>query len=127
MEVINPPKDENKFAETGKWLVDSAHELGMDIDTEGFLYSWVAGTRVLVEKDGDKVVGMALMAVGFRWVDSSYKATLLRIAGNEERLMEFARTIAKATGATGLLYEEDDPLEATDEYTRYVIREENLE
>lgn len=127
MKVINPPKDEQKFAEVGQWLIDGATNLGIELDVEGFLYSWVDGTRVLVEETGDKITSMALMRVGTRWVDNTQKATILRRAGDEERILEFAETIAKATGATGMFYEENEPLEKTEEYTRFVVREINLE
>lgn len=128
MEVIKPPKDEQKFAEVSKWIINGAIELGIDIDPEGFLYSWVDGTRVIVDLEGpDKIVGMVLMRAGLRWVDSTHKATILRIKGRDEgRLMEFAITIAKAVGSSGLIYEETTPIEETGDYIRYAVRELKL-
>lgn len=121
--VVPPPKDTDKFAEVGKQIVEAALSLGINLDTEGFLYTWLAGTRVLIQRDGDKIVSMALMVSGRRWVSSDDKATVLAYAGDKEGILGFSKTIAEAMGASALIYEETDPLETTPEYQRHIVRE----
>lgn len=128
LEVVSPTKDEEKLKALGAELLEAGKELGFNFDPKGFLESWIAGVRVIVEKDNTgKVVGMLLLVAGQRWVSSDTKATVLDYRGNKDRLIDFAISIAKAIGASGIFIEEDEPLEKTEQYSRFVIKELNLE
>ena len=70
--VVQPPKDETEFAELGKQLVEAGRALGMQLEAEGFLFSWIGGTRVLVEKtETGEIVSMALVTIGKRWTQTT--------------------------------------------------------
>lgn len=128
MNVESPPRDQEKFGELGKELAEASKALGMNLHVEGFLLAWASGVRVLTERDSNgAIVSMLLMAAGERWVYSDVKATVLMVKGDVPKMMNFARTIAKAIGATGLLYEEDAPLEKTESRTRFAVVEEVLD
>lgn len=104
--VIQPPADETKFAEVGRELFEAAGKLGIKLNFEGFLMAWVNGTRALVERaPTGEIVGLALMSVGHRWVPEGFTATILAMEGNVETMLEFAKTIATALGASSLFYE----------------------
>lgn len=122
--VESIPKDENKLKELGKEIVIAASKLGLNFQTEGFLLSWASGTRVILERNNGEITSLLLMTVGERWVDSSVKATVLEYAGNVKSILEFAESIAKGAGATSMYYEESKPLEETEDYSRYIVREE---
>ena len=100
--VIQPPSDKEQFAETGKRIYTAAKELGIPLDPEGFLFSWVNGTRVLVEEQGDEIVGVALLAVGRRWTRSDTTASVLEVEtkGDYNGMLEFIKQICTAFGCT---------------------------
>ena len=60
--VIQPPSDQSQFTEEGKRLYAAAKALGIELDAEGFLYSWVEGVRVVVEETGDEIKGFVASA-----------------------------------------------------------------
>lgn len=92
-----------QLAEAAKPIWQAAKDLGLTLDVPGFLYAWLSGTRVLAEKDGDRIVGLAFMAVGKKWVSDDTSATIIETAGeNASGMLEFAKTIAAALGATTL-------------------------
>lgn len=122
-----PPKDQEKFNALGMELIMSGKELGINLDPEGFMLAWMGGVRVLIERnDEGKIISMLLLAAGERWTHSDVKATILANEGNQDKMFEFAKTIAIAAGAETLIYEELIPLEKTEEYTRTVVRETRL-
>lgn len=96
-----------RLAEIAKPIVSSAEALGIKLDVPGFLYAWINGTRVLVEKDAEgKIIGMAFVAVGRKWVSHDDSATVLEIKGeNRDGMIEFAKAIAGAVGARYLYME----------------------
>ena len=60
--VVQPPTNQEEFAELGKRLFAAAQALGIPLDPEGFLYSWVNGTRVVIEEVDDEIKGFAMLA-----------------------------------------------------------------
>lgn len=122
--VIQPPKDEEEFAKVGKELYAAATALGLNLDAEGFLFSWTSGTRVVVERDdSDAIVSFALVTIGQRWIAKDFTASVLALKGNRETTLAFIQTISNALGATSLFIEEEHPLEETPSYRRFAIRE----
>ena len=110
--VVQPPKDETEFAELGKQLVEAGRALGMQLEAEGFLFSWIGGTRVLVEKtEAGEIVSMALVTIGKRWTHNDTTATVLRMEGNREPMLEFVKQIASALGATELFVQNPLPVQ----------------
>ena len=102
--VVQPPTNQEEFAELGKRLFAAAQALGIPLDPEGFLYSWVNGTRVVVEEVGDEIKGFAMLAAGKRWTHNDTTATVLvrESRGDEDGLLEFLKQIAAALGSTEL-------------------------
>lgn len=110
--VVQPPKDETEFAELGKRLVEAGRALGMQLEAEGFLFSWIGGTRVLVEKtEAGEIVSMALVTIGKRWTHNDTTATVLLMEGNREQMLEFVKQIASALGATELFVQNPLPVQ----------------
>ena len=102
--VVQPPSNQEEFTELGKRLFAAAQALNVPLDPEGFLYSWVNGTRVVVEEVGDEIKGFALMAAGKRWTHNDTTATVLVMEsnGDAEGLFEFLKQIAAALGSAEL-------------------------
>lgn len=98
----------SQLAEIAKPVASAAERLGITLDVPGFLYAWINGTRVLVEKDAaGQIVGMAFLAVGKKWVSHDDSATLLEMRGGDRAgMIEFAKSIAGAVGARYLYLEE---------------------
>lgn len=110
--VVPPPKDETEFAETGKQLVEAGRALGMQLEAEGFLFSWIGGTRVLIERaESGEIVSMALVTIGKRWTHNDTTATVLLMEGNREPMLEFVKQIAAALGATELFVQNPLPVQ----------------
>lgn len=97
-----------QLAEIAKPMAAAAESLGIKLDIPGFLYAWINGTRVLVEKDASgTIVGMAFLAVGKKWVSHDDSATILEMRGGDRAgMVEFAKSIAGAVGARYLYLEE---------------------
>lgn len=106
--VIQPPSDQTQFTAEGKRLYEAAKALGIELDAEGFLYSWVEGVRVVVEEVDGEIKGFIMLAAGKRWTHSDSTATILvmETIGDEEGLLEFVKQIASALGATELFKQE---------------------
>lgn len=124
--VVPPPQNQDRFGEVGVKLIEAAHKLGMQVDPEGMLRAWAMdATKILIENEGDDIKGMAFMAVGPRWVDSTVQASIIEYRDPSGGLLIFARTIAQAFNATGLFYEDPEPITQEGNRTEYrVIREE---
>lgn len=121
--ALQPPKDETAFATLGKEIVGAARGLGIKLDAEGFLLAWIGGTRVIVERDQlGTIVGLALVTIGKRWVQSDFTATVLEIVGSDQ-LLEFTKQICSAMGATSMFMESrklsESPEKSTYEITQY--------
>lgn len=113
MEVVQPPKDEARFAEVGKELFAAARDLGMNLEVDGFLNAWISGMRVIVERDDQsrKIVGMVLLRQGMQWNKNRHTASVLEIRGVDlNRLMEFTKQVAAAMGTESLFVESADML-----------------
>lgn len=124
IDIQQPPRNEEDLEAKAKEIVKAAHAMGIQIDPAGFLMSWASGTLVLVDRDDEtkEIVGLAFMATGNRWTDSLNKASILRITGDVDALLQFAKTAAKATGAESLYYEEK-ALDSGEGFSRYVVKE----
>lgn len=105
--VITPPEDQDQFAQTSKRIVEAAHKLGFPLEVEGFLMSWVSGTRVIVEEQDGEIVGLALVTMGKRWVQNDFTATILAFKG-DDRLFDFVKQIAIAMGSSSLLMQDGE-------------------
>lgn len=108
--VVQPPTDQEQFTELGKRLYAAAQALNVPLEPEGFLYSWVNGTRVVIEEVGDEIKGFALMAAGKRWTHGDTTATVLLKAsnGDADGLFEFLKQIAAALGSTEMFVQSDE-------------------
>lgn len=126
--VIAPPSTDEGLHEVGKRIIDAALELGITLTPEGFLYSWVSGTRVIaVEDENKKITSLALMTYGKRWTDDDSVATILRIEGSEvEELLRFCATLATGLGANYLVYEIDPTKRLTDKEEMHFVRRMEL-
>lgn len=51
-EILNPPKGDLDLIEKTREVLTAAKDLGLDLDPEGFVYSWIGGTKLVVEYDG---------------------------------------------------------------------------
>lgn len=119
--VVSPSKDEQVFAKEGRELLEASKRLGFNFDPQGFLSAWVGGTRVAAEKDAEgQIVGMAVFAVGKRWVQNDFTATMLDFNGSEQ-LLDFVKQLCKVFGATTLFMETRQLTETTFEITRVPI------
>lgn len=109
--VIQPPADENRLAEAGKEIYEAGIRLGLSMDVEGFIHSWVTGLRVLAERNAEgAITGLCLMALGKRWTRQDYTASILELRGEDhDAMLEFAKQIASAMGATSLFHETSPP------------------
>lgn len=126
--VIQPPKDETAFTDTGKEIHAAAKKFGLNLDVEGFLFAWTSGTRVAVERNAEgEIISLAMVAVGKRWVTSDFTASVLELQGNREGMLEFLKVICNALGATSLFVEEEGTLSDTPGLRRYVVQEIKLQ
>lgn len=127
--VETPPKDEEKFADKAHEIVKAAKRLGIELDPEGFIYAWAEGVRLLVERNDEtqEIDSLLFMSAGKRWIASDVKASVLSVKGNRDRMLDFAKTVAKAMGATSIFYEEEELLEKRDDRAKYIVVEDSLE
>lgn len=126
--VIQPPANEQEYANVGKEIYEASIRLGMTLDPEGFLFAWTAGTRVIVERDdSDVIVSLALVTIGRRWVRRDNTATVLELRGNRETLFEYVKQIAAALGASSLFIEEPEVDTSTPRQKRYTVTEHILQ
>jgi len=121
--VIQPPADEVALAETGKKIIAAAIELGLKPDTQGFLMAWINGTRIAVEEDSaGKIIGLALIALGKRWVQNDFTATILDLRGeNQKGMLEFVHQICAVLGVTSLFYQPDGAVEENGQLVHRVL------
>lgn len=122
-EVIQPPTSEQSLAKLGEEVLLAAKELGRPMDVEGFLQAWLSGLRVIAERNAEnKITGLALLAVGRRWLFQDVAATVVwKKAKDDAALLNYIKMLASALGAVNLYVETDKPLEETDSFTRYEI------
>jgi len=103
--VIQPPTEEARLAEVGKEIVAASLKFGAKLEIEAFLISWLNGTRVIAERnDQAEIVGLTLVSVGKRWVQSDFAATVLFFNGSQE-LFDFTKQICSALGSSALFME----------------------
>lgn len=125
--VISPPKskDQKELAECAKEVIDAITEAGGTApDPEGFVYSWLQGMRVAVERnDAGKITGVCMFTAGKRWSDNDISAHALRLEGRTDGLIDFVKTLCVAIGATKFFVEEDEPSAEVDGIIRHTVRE----
>lgn len=123
-EVVTPPGTDEELAKIGTEVIDATKELGLNIDVQGFLQSWITGTRVVVHRNAQGVIDtLAIMAVGKRWIHSDVTASMLELRGAEtEGLMEFCKTLAKFAGA-GSMFVEQATVETLTDRRVYTVHE----
>jgi hypothetical protein len=113
IKVVQPSKIEAELPVLGKWLFEGIKAIGINLDLEGFLISWTAGTtKMVVDVDADnKIVGAALLAIGKKWTDSSDSAMILELRGDRAKLIEYCINLATAFNMSYLAYEalENEP------------------
>lgn len=126
-QVLTPPKNnDEKMAETAKEVLKAAIDLGGEpMDVEGFLFAWVGGTRVVVQRDDSTqaITGVCIFQAGKRWTENATTAHVLRIDGNREDLLVFVTTLCQAIGATKLYVPEDGFVEQPDGTRIHIVRE----
>lgn len=102
--VVQPPSNQEEFTELGQRLFAAAQALNIPLEPEGFLYSWVNGSRVVIEEVGDEIKGFAMLAAGKRWThnDTTASVLVMESSGDEDGLLDFLKQIAAALGSTEL-------------------------
>lgn len=128
-EVLTPPKDDVELAKAGGELLDALKLIGMPVAYEGLLRAWIDGMRVLVQRDPadpqKRIIGVSLLTVGRRWIRDDFSGTILDLAvfenGDRQGLVDFTIQIAKAQGATKLLYQPQEPRMVDGYLTHHVI------
>lgn len=126
--VVQPPADEAAFNAVGVEMFEASRKLGFEFDAQGFLYSWTAGTRVIVERDAEgQIIGMVLLAVGKRWIANDFTASVMAVKGDRDALLAYTRNIAAALGATSLFIENEEPEILTAGQRRWTVIEHKLQ
>lgn len=122
-EVMLPPEDADNLTSDAVEVIQAAIDLGLDVEPEGFLYSWVSGDRLVVQRDSErKIVGIAMFTMGKRWTHSDMKAHVLLLLGDKEALLEYVVNMARALGISGVFYE-DSMIDESAEYRDFLVRE----
>lgn len=125
--LINPPEDQAGLEILTFELMAAAEALGLTLDQEGFITSWLSGTKILIERDADdKIVSMAFMVHGQKWFDNQPTATILRAEGNREKIIEYAKSIASVLGVKKIYYELNDFKENEDGSIENTVRMEKI-
>lgn len=122
-EVLLPPEDAKNLTDATVEVVEAAIRMGQDVEPEGFIYSWMAGSRLVVHRDKDRNIdGIAMFTMGKRWTHSDQKAHVLLLLGDKSALLGFVVNMAKALGITGVFYEVG-VIGETDEEREHLVRE----
>lgn len=103
--TITPPKDEKQLQTTAFEIVFACKMLGVEVDIQRFLLAWSDGLRVLLERDAnDKIISFAFLISGTKWYDPTKTATILSMAGNKDKMIEYAKNVCSILGAEYLIY-----------------------
>lgn len=122
-EVLTPPDDADNLTEAAVEVIKAAIDMDQDIEPEGFIYSWVGGSRLVVKRGADrKIEGIAMFSMGKRWTHSDMKAHILILLGDRQALLDYVVNMAKALGITGVFYEES-LISETAEHREFLVRE----
>lgn len=123
--IVKVPREQEELSRVGLEIVVAANDLGKPVDSDGFLRAWLSGTKVLAEfNDKGKIIGLAFMVSGRRWFEDFDTATLLNIVGeNKEGMMEFATSVATASGAYSMIYDTGEEQKLPDGTVRHFIHE----
>lgn len=125
--VIAPPREgEQALADAGKEIIFKARDLGLELDVEGFLTSWVGGaTKVAVERNSEgEIITLALAAIGHRWVHNEVSASILAIAGeNEDTMLEFIKTLTLGAGGRAVFCVSKTPYNESENKKEYTVTE----
>lgn len=107
---ILPPSQEDKVKAALDTLHAAATALGLTLDLDGFVRSWLSdNTRVVVAYEGETPVGFAIMAFGRRYYDANMTASVLLAEGPARpAVLEFLVDMARMLGVQTLFYEAQD-------------------
>jgi hypothetical protein len=107
IKVIQPPQDETKIPELGRWLYEGLKALDINLDIEGFVIAWTGGsTKMVVETDAEnKIISAALLTIGKKWTDSRESAMILDIRGDRAKMIEYCTNLATAFNMGYMAYE----------------------
>lgn len=122
-EVMIPPEDTQELTDATVEVIQAAIDLDQEVEPEGFIYSWVSGSRLVVRRDAErKIIGIAMFTMGKRWTHSDMKAHVLLLLGDKEAMLDYIVNMAKALGVSGVFYEEG-VIQETDMARDYLMRE----
>lgn len=122
-EVLTPPDDAENLTQSSVEVIKAAIDLGLDVEPEGFIYSWIAGSRLVVKRDAERnITGIAMFSMGKRWTHSDMKAHVLILLGEKQELLDYIVNMAKAIGVTGVFYQ-DSLINETETHREYLVRE----
>lgn len=123
--LVKVPKEQAELSKVGLEIVMAANDLGKPVDPDGFLRSWMTGTKVLAEYDAkNKIIGLAFMVSGRRWFEDFDTATLLYATGeNRQGMMDFAQSVASAAGAYSMIYDTGEEHKLPDGTIQHIIHE----
>lgn len=101
--IINCPSDEKQASEMADFLGGAMKDLGISVNGQVFVNLWVTNDiKIILEQDGDEVVGMCLMRHGFNVVSTKRSASIIEIKSKRSmlELYEFSCTVAQALGCS---------------------------
>lgn len=127
--VIPFPKTSDKdLADAAKEVLFFAKDNGVTMDAEGFLSGWASGCRVLVERDDEqKIITLAIAAIGPRWVRGEISASILLMLGqNQDKMIEFVKTITQGTGGAAVYNLDPTPVYEDEHIRKYTVTEYRL-
>lgn len=122
-EVLTPPDDADNLTRSSVEVIKAAIDMGLDVEPEGFIYSWIAGSRLVVKRDAERnIVGIAMFSMGKRWTHSDMKAHVLILLGETQELLDYIVNMARAIGVSGVFYQ-DSLINETETHREYLVRE----
>ena len=122
-EVITAPGDDKTLAAAAREVLEAAVKIGNSpMDIEGFLYSWISGTRVVIERDDTtrEIVSLGIFTAGEQWPHVRTVAHILRIDGNEQATFDFIKTLCKAIGVRAIYHETGEQANEDGTITHFV-------
>jgi hypothetical protein len=109
MRVFNfPKKTDDEIRKEVAWLHEGFEKLGIKVEREGFVQAWVTGDcKMIIEAGevGTPITSAAILAHGKKWTDSTMSATILELAGDRKKIVEYCCNLATAFQCTQLFYE----------------------
>jgi len=102
-----PSSDVEKVKLDAVKLIEAASAVGVSMDLQGFVTSWLSDSvRVVVAYEEDKVTGFGLMSSGRRYFDDKLTASILVAQGPARKdVLQYLLEMARILGAQLLFYE----------------------